>query len=583
MPNIGIPNTFGPDTTAQMSWLDANFAAGLVTFASIATAAQGGSSTNSLRSNTLTSLNQVYVEGYYTNADGGEGEFVLKSSDQTSTDNGGTIIVDAVGQRWYREMSGAAINWRWFGMTGSAPGAPADQSASLNNALAYASTLVPNPTTYDSGTVEVVGPSDIYPLNGGVVKVPTGCGVSCNNGIATFSLQTTGICVDTTVYASGNDNHLNGSVRGINFYGLGAGTPAIGLRINNAENFVLEHVRCYNFANPGVQIQSYFDGSGYTGSAISNSCTCSDVVVFNCALAVGNAAFPPWVSGAAIRQGQWELISGDSHRFVQCEVLSEATRTLSGALKLDVAWNLQTAPALSTGVNECKFVECYGSLSDQGFYLDGQSANNIFTNCRSDGNFAEHYFVQGSGNIWVGGEFNTNFLATDNTYATVSFGSDSSNNVIDDALWYNELSNSNWPSCFLQDFNTSTSRPNRLGPGNLYFNARSFFSFAPTATLSITMPDMIEAALAVNSGTPSLALNSGPQKNWTTVNTTSTAYANFLGGFPGQLLSLTCGDSSSSITNTAHIQTSTGSTVAMINGLLYKFRLNATGQKWIQN
>lgn len=57
----------------------------------------------------------VYVSGYYAIADGGEGNFVYNPADTSSADNGGTIIVDAFGNRWYRETNGTAINPLWFG------------------------------------------------------------------------------------------------------------------------------------------------------------------------------------------------------------------------------------------------------------------------------------------------------------------------------------------------------------------------------------------------------------------------------------------------------------------------------------
>lgn len=48
------------------------------------------------------SVTRCYVTGYSSAYDGGEGPFFVKSTDTTSTDNGGTIIVDALGRRWYR-------------------------------------------------------------------------------------------------------------------------------------------------------------------------------------------------------------------------------------------------------------------------------------------------------------------------------------------------------------------------------------------------------------------------------------------------------------------------------------------------
>lgn len=55
----------------------------------------------SLRANTGV-VSPLWVDGYYGYADGGEGHFVYVATDTTSADNGGTIVVDAAGQRWYR-------------------------------------------------------------------------------------------------------------------------------------------------------------------------------------------------------------------------------------------------------------------------------------------------------------------------------------------------------------------------------------------------------------------------------------------------------------------------------------------------
>ena len=56
-----------------------------------------------LRANTA-AVASYYVQGYYDTGDGGEGIFNLVASDTTSADNGGTIIVDAGGRRYYRDL-----------------------------------------------------------------------------------------------------------------------------------------------------------------------------------------------------------------------------------------------------------------------------------------------------------------------------------------------------------------------------------------------------------------------------------------------------------------------------------------------
>jgi hypothetical protein len=57
----------------------------------------------------------IIVQGYNTPADGGEGTFVLRTS---GTDNGGTIIVDAGGNPYWR-MNAVHLNPRMFGATGN--------------------------------------------------------------------------------------------------------------------------------------------------------------------------------------------------------------------------------------------------------------------------------------------------------------------------------------------------------------------------------------------------------------------------------------------------------------------------------
>lgn len=68
-----------------------------------------------LRLATSTSLASTlcFVLGGSTTADGAEGIFEV-SSDVTSADNGGTIIVDASGRRQYRASQTPYLNIRWF-------------------------------------------------------------------------------------------------------------------------------------------------------------------------------------------------------------------------------------------------------------------------------------------------------------------------------------------------------------------------------------------------------------------------------------------------------------------------------------
>lgn len=76
----------------------------------------------------------IYVNGYATAGDGGQGVFLL-TTDTTSSDNGGTIIVDAAGNRYYRDIGGLPYSVKWFGATGNGT---TDDTVSINNTCSAA-------------------------------------------------------------------------------------------------------------------------------------------------------------------------------------------------------------------------------------------------------------------------------------------------------------------------------------------------------------------------------------------------------------------------------------------------------------
>lgn len=127
----------------------------------------------SLRLNVSTSTSNVWVMGYYSLSDGGEGMFTLNASDTTSSDNGGTIIVDAGGNRWYRDLQGNPVTVKQFGAKGDGT---TDDTTSIQAAINYVKAL----TTYAS---EIVFPT---PSTGYLVTSPLNCttsGSGTNEGL----------------------------------------------------------------------------------------------------------------------------------------------------------------------------------------------------------------------------------------------------------------------------------------------------------------------------------------------------------------------------------------------------------------
>lgn len=103
---------------------------------------------------TLTSRpNQVILDFSWVAGDGG-GLFRLDTTDTTSADNGGTIIVDAAGNRWKRQFTGP-LNVRWFGARGDGTtNDTAAVQATIDAVVAIGSGVVYFPRgTYDCATL----------------------------------------------------------------------------------------------------------------------------------------------------------------------------------------------------------------------------------------------------------------------------------------------------------------------------------------------------------------------------------------------------------------------------------------------
>ena len=57
----------------------------------------------------------IYISGYSTINDGGEGIFVYDAAASSTPANGGTILIDAAGNRYVRETNGGPYSVAWFG------------------------------------------------------------------------------------------------------------------------------------------------------------------------------------------------------------------------------------------------------------------------------------------------------------------------------------------------------------------------------------------------------------------------------------------------------------------------------------
>lgn len=103
---------------------------------------------------------RVFVSGYYSAGDGGGGNYWYDSTDITSADNGGSIIVAADGGRW-KLINNGQISVKQFGAKGNGI---ADDTQNIQNAINYLITVggtlyFPNGKYIISGTGLIVDQS----------------------------------------------------------------------------------------------------------------------------------------------------------------------------------------------------------------------------------------------------------------------------------------------------------------------------------------------------------------------------------------------------------------------------------------
>lgn len=134
------------------------------------------------------SYTSYYVRGVSNILDGGHGVFRVDSSDTTSADNGGTIIVDAISRRWKREYTGP-VSLRWFGAKGDGV---TDDTARIQAALS-------------SGATGIYAPAGTYNISG--ITIPSAVRIFFGDGVAT---KFVGVGAPAAFTPFMNFNTLNG-------------------------------------------------------------------------------------------------------------------------------------------------------------------------------------------------------------------------------------------------------------------------------------------------------------------------------------------------------------------------------------
>lgn len=216
-----------------------------------------------LRGNGITSL-YCYVAGHSTGADGGEGPFWKNAADTTSADNGGTIIVDGIGQRWYREEGGALPSVKWFGATGDGT---TDDTVAIQACEDYYGSLGSLSTVqFPAGTyligVTGIAKADNVSWRGagpGASILRIAPGTSLNSLVAAASMTDSDITYlgfDMTDFVTSSQNSMlaistftRGQVSNCAFTGM----PNVGILISGGSDWSINHCRITK-DTPGPQL-----------------------------------------------------------------------------------------------------------------------------------------------------------------------------------------------------------------------------------------------------------------------------------------------------------------------------------------
>lgn len=446
-----------------------------------------------------------------------------------------------------------------------------DMTAAFTAALKVCQQLVPAGANVNWGAVCATVTAN-EPFGVTSVSIPSGCGLVSPDGVMDIIAlsNSVGAVLDTPVLNGGNTPCFDITLRNVYVHGPGAAGTVAGLRLNNVQTPTLINVFFDNLPGPALIVNSKADGTAYNNMGVATSLTGGasaqdaggyNIKAFNC---LQNTA------ALTQRVGTFNIMGSD-HDFYSCAAWNPLSRSLSSANKFAPAWNL-------VGVNESRFNNCKGSVSDQGWYLDANTGQNFFTNVRADANFAEGMDVAGSLNWFEQLDLNSNGQAANNTYDHIVFEATAGRNHIASGIASNGGGAANVNRYCVTDKNATTSSPNRVGAAFLMKDAATGGINNQGGALSVTLPDGAPQIFSNGAGTPAVVNGNQPFKNWACDNGAATNITNFTGGFVGQVIRVEAIDSVSTIVyNAALIRTLSLASINVASGQIYDFKLNPNG------
>ena len=369
----------------------------------------------------------VWVGGYYAPDDGGEGYFWL-SADGSSADNGGTIIIDASGRRWYREQQGAPVSVMWFGAKGDGT---TDDAARIQSAISYVGSLGGGIVTLPAKDFSITATLAMFPdvtLSG----VSRGTVIKQGNGanLATLVSFNTHSAVNATLsgitFDGNNGNNTNSDLtymvissqattvfsgctfqncpgHGVLIDGVGLGNKII----NNIFNGVFGHavqvvgpvvwsivetlIENNTFSNVG-----FFCISGVWADEVTVTANTVFSISLACRVSTSGTALT-WQSGAQFTQ----LKAGMVIRIATVEYQIQSVNSATSLTLLTSAGTLTNQPAVAGGGDIINFDTCRNLIVQDNTLSQGMS-NGIVIHNEAGGGTISGFVISGNVIQFVG-------------------------------------------------------------------------------------------------------------------------------------------------------------------------------------
>jgi hypothetical protein len=359
----------------------------------------------------------VWVEGYYTPADQGEGMFVYIPGDVTSPDNNGTIIIDAQNHRYYREIQAMPYSVKWFGAHGDGT---TDDHTPIQQTINYVESI---------GGGEVYLPAAIYASSNTVViatssmKVsgaarhatvisftnPTADGIQLGSASGGNAVTISDLSIRWTVaVTAGYGLHFFGGGLSYTVERVGIGSPYVGVYMSGAPaatfQYKLDDFYITSSLSDGIRIGS--DSVG-TNAVIQYYISRGDI-----SNAGGNGIEIQWSGSGFYR----DIIVRDSANIgVHIGPGGSLNTTVSSVdfSGVDCFANVSSnwrVDGNSGTVNDVTCIGCIAnnSATDIGVYIAGIPANFTWANGIVTGNFLDGIFVGGGLSVVITGNLISN-------------------------------------------------------------------------------------------------------------------------------------------------------------------------------